>query len=110
MGECREGRIEQVRRRPAEVDMQLLPIQFGVKAIRRRRQRSTQGAAIARVYGRARLAGQVIWATALEEIVSTQTQSSGSKGMGGSAGSTSETTYSYFANFALACARERSAR
>jgi Gene Transfer Agent (GTA)-like protein/putative tail protein len=59
---------------------------------------STEGAAIPRVYGRARLAGQVIWATNLEEVVSTQTQ--GGKGMGGSSG-TSETTYSYFANFAV---------
>ena len=62
---------------------------------------STEGAAIPRVYGRARLSGQVIWATNLEEVVSTQTQSSGGKGMGGASGSTSETTYSYFANFAV---------
>jgi len=59
---------------------------------------STEGAPIPRVYGRARLAGQVIWATNLEEDASTQTQ--GGKGMGGSGG-TSETTYSYFANFAV---------
>ena len=31
---------------------------------------STEGAPIPRVYGRARLAGQVIWATQLEEVVS----------------------------------------
>ena len=31
---------------------------------------STEGAPIPRVYGRARLAGQVIWATELEEVVS----------------------------------------
>ena len=32
---------------------------------------STEGAPVARVYGRARLSGQVIWATQLEEVVST---------------------------------------
>ena len=37
---------------------------------------STEGAPIARIYGRARLSGQVIWATNLDEVVSTQTQSS----------------------------------
>ena len=34
---------------------------------------STEGAPIPRVYGRARLAGQVIWATQLEEVVSNST-------------------------------------
>ena len=46
---------------------------------------STEGAPIPRVYGRARLAGQVIWATNLEEVVSTTSQTtggSGGKGMG----------------------------
>jgi len=60
---------------------------------------STEGAPIARVYGRARLAGQVIWATRLEEVVSTDTESGGKGGMGG--GSVSTTTYTYFANFAV---------
>src|SRR6476661_11047093 len=44
---------------------------------------STEGAPIPRVYGRARLSGQVIWATPLEEVVSTNTTSSGGKGLGG---------------------------
>ena len=35
---------------------------------------STEGAPIPRVYGRARLAGQVIWATKLEEVVTTRTE------------------------------------
>ena len=35
---------------------------------------STEGAPIPRVYGRARLAGQVIWATQLEEVVSTRSE------------------------------------
>ncbi|MBS0536871.1 MAG: glycoside hydrolase/phage tail family protein [Proteobacteria bacterium] len=63
---------------------------------------STDGAPIPRVYGRARLAGQVIWATHLEEVVSTTHQTTGGgKGMGGSRVTTNETTYSYFANVAL---------
>ncbi|HET7848739.1 MAG TPA: glycoside hydrolase/phage tail family protein, partial [Pseudolabrys sp.] len=64
---------------------------------------STEGAAIPRIYGRSRLSGQVIWATNLEEVVSTSTESSGGgKGMGGgSTVSTTTTTYSYFANFAV---------
>ena len=63
---------------------------------------STEGAPIPRVYGRARLAGQVIWATKLEEVVSvnSDTQSAGGKG-GGPTVATTETTYSYFANFAV---------
>ena len=62
---------------------------------------STEGAAVPRVYGRARLSGQVIWATKLDEVIATDSQSGG-KGMGGSAGGTSTTTtYSYFANFAV---------
>src|SRR3954453_9079442 len=39
-----------------------------------------EGAPIPRVYGRARLAGQVIWATQLEEVVSNSTPLSGGKG------------------------------
>ena len=64
---------------------------------------STDGAPIPRVYGRARLAGQVIWATNLEEVVTTTSQTSGGggKGMGASRVTTNETTYSYFANIAL---------
>src|ERR1700709_1067340 len=41
---------------------------------------STEGAPIPRVYGRARLAGQVIWATQLEEVASDSTASSGGTG------------------------------
>jgi hypothetical protein len=62
---------------------------------------STEGAPIPRIYGRARLSGQVIWATKLEEVVSTRTESTGG-GKGGSSGpTTTTTTYSYFANFAV---------
>lgn len=63
---------------------------------------STEGAPIPRVYGRARLSGQVIWATRLEEVVNSETSSSGGKGGGLFSGpSTTTTTYSYFANFAV---------
>src|SRR5450755_1227575 len=38
---------------------------------------STEGAAIPRIYGRARLSGQVIWATNLDEVVLFQDNYSG---------------------------------
>src|ERR1700750_1714411 len=62
---------------------------------------STEGAPIPRVYGRARLAGQVIWATQLEEVVSNSTTSSGGKGHLVSGPRTTTTTFSYFGNFAV---------
>lgn len=67
---------------------------------------STEGAPIPRVYGRARLSGQVIWATRLEEVVSTRTETSGGGGgkggiTGGGGGSVTTTTYAYYANFAV---------
>jgi hypothetical protein len=64
---------------------------------------STEGAPIPRVYGRARLAGQVIWATQLEEVVlnSTSSSSPGGKGHLLSGPSTTTTTYTYFGNFAV---------
>ena len=66
---------------------------------------STEGAPIPRAYGRSRLSGEVIWATNLEEVVSTSSQSSGGggggKGMGGPTVTTTTTTYSYFANLAV---------
>src|SRR5215207_9375924 len=64
---------------------------------------SSEGAAIPRVYGRARIGGQLIWATRLEEVANTKVERSGTqggKGMGGGP-KTSTTTYSYFANLAV---------
>jgi hypothetical protein len=64
---------------------------------------STEGAPIPRVYGRVRLAGEVIWATRLEEVVTTRSETSGG-GKGGGGGqsiTTTTTTYSYFANLAV---------
>lgn len=83
---------------------------------------ATEGAPIPRIYGRARLSGQVIWATRLEEVVSTRTETSGggttsggggkgdifgggSGGGGGGAATpttvTTTSTYAYYANFAV---------
>jgi hypothetical protein len=73
---------------------------------------STEGAPIPRLYGRARISGEVIWATELEEVVSTRTETSGGGGGGGKGGggggggggttvTTTTTTYSYFANVAV---------
>jgi hypothetical protein len=64
---------------------------------------STEGAPIPRVYGRARIGGQLIWATRLEEVANTSVDRSGSqggKGLGGGQRTTS-TTYSYYANLAI---------
>ena len=60
---------------------------------------STEGAPIVRLYGRARISGEVIWATQLEEVVSTRNESGGGKG--GSRARSTTTTYSYFANVAV---------
>uniref|UniRef100_UPI001F431F6F baseplate multidomain protein megatron n=1 Tax=Oryzibacter oryziterrae TaxID=2766474 RepID=UPI001F431F6F len=57
-------------------------------------QSSDEGSPIPRVYGRMRLAGEVIWATRFEETATTE--SAGGKGQGPKV-----TTYSYFANFAV---------
>lgn len=59
-------------------------------------QTSTEGSPINRIYGRARTAGQVMWATRFEEEISTERQ--GGKGFGPKV----ETTiYSYYGNFAV---------
>lgn len=70
---------------------------------------STEGAPIPRLYGRARLGGQVIWARPIEERVSTSTTEAqgGAKGGGGGAGggggsSVTTVSYSYYATFAVA--------
>ncbi len=57
---------------------------------------STEGAALPRVYGRARIGGQMIWATRFLE----STTSSGG-GKGGSGGGGVQTSYYYYANFAI---------
>lgn len=62
---------------------------------------STEGAAIPRVYGRARLGGQLIWATRFEEEITVSVTRAKSGGKGGRSQKTHETTYSYYANLAI---------
>ncbi len=62
---------------------------------------STEGAPIPRVYGRARIGGQLIWATRLEEVANTSTDRSSQGGKGMSGPKTKTTAYSYFANLAV---------
>ncbi len=59
---------------------------------------SSEGAPVPRIYGRVRLAGQVIWATQLEEVAVTD-EAGGGKGMGRPV--ESGANYAYFANFAV---------
>ncbi|MGH6872634.1 MAG: baseplate multidomain protein megatron [Rhizomicrobium sp.] len=60
-------------------------------------QSSTEGAAIPRVFGRVRVAGQLIWATRFKET--SKTASSGGKGFGGPKVTT--TDYAYSISFAV---------
>ncbi|WP_038361441.1 glycoside hydrolase/phage tail family protein [Bosea sp. UNC402CLCol] len=62
---------------------------------------ATEGAAIPRLYGRARLGGQLIWATRFEEEIKLSITRTKSGGKGGRAQKTYETTYSYYANLAI---------
>lgn len=62
---------------------------------------ATEGAAIPRLYGRARLGGQLIWATRFEEEIKLSIARTKSGGKGGRAQKTYETTYSYYANLAI---------
>ena len=73
---------------------------------------STEGAPIPRVYGRARLAGQVIWATQLEEVVSDHDRDAAG-GKGGVAAATTHDDHDATAISPIsrsACAKGRSAR
>ena len=70
-------------------------------------QASTEGAAIMRVYGRMRIAGQIIWASEFKENVTTTTHSGGGGGGKFSGPSSAETTtkeYSYSISFAVGLA------
>jgi hypothetical protein len=65
---------------------------------------STEGAPIPRLYGRARLGGQLIWATRFEEQVNVTVERSGSQGgksLGGGGPKTTTVAYSYHANLAI---------
>lgn len=63
---------------------------------------SSEGAPIPRLYGRARLGGQLIWATRFEEEVNVSVTRSKAGAKGGRSQKTYETTYSYYANLAIA--------
>lgn len=66
---------------------------------------SQEGATLARVVGRARVGGQVIWATQFKEVAetTTTTQTQGGKGGGPSQTATTTTTvYKYYLSFAVA--------
>ncbi|CAN5209803.1 glycoside hydrolase TIM-barrel-like domain-containing protein [soil metagenome] len=69
---------------------------------------SSEGAPIPRLWGRMRLAGQVIWATNFEEEISTQTEKASAKGVGGAKTKTEQ--YLYHANVAVAIAEGPVAR
>jgi GTA TIM-barrel-like domain/Putative phage tail protein len=64
---------------------------------------ATEGAAIPRLYGRARLGGQVIWATRFEEeaVYSRTKQRGGKGGIGGKSKAVVEVSYRYYANVAI---------
>jgi hypothetical protein len=62
---------------------------------------STEGAPIPRVFGRARLGGQLIWATRFEEEIKLSITRTKSGAKGGKAQKTYETTYAYYANLAI---------
>jgi GTA TIM-barrel-like domain/Putative phage tail protein len=63
-------------------------------------QASQEGASVLRVYGRVRIAGQLIWAANFKETVSETTESSGGKG-GRPAVKTTLTEYLYSISFAV---------
>jgi len=62
-------------------------------------QTSTEGAPIPRVFGRMRLAGQIIWATRFKETANTERQGGG-KGIGGGP-SIERTSFSYSVSVAI---------
>ncbi|MBV8800485.1 MAG: glycoside hydrolase/phage tail family protein [Alphaproteobacteria bacterium] len=62
-------------------------------------QGSTEGAAIPRVYGRMRVAGQLLWATKFKETVIKSQQSGGGKGSPGV--TETDITYKYSLSFAV---------
>lgn len=62
---------------------------------------SAEGSSINRLYGRARMGGNVIWASQFTERKKTEKSGGGGKG-GGGGGGTKITTYSYSISFAVA--------
>lgn len=71
---------------------------FGPRLARMPAINASEGAAVARVYGRARVGGSLVWTTRFEEVATTQRVG----GTGGKGSRPSSTSYSYFGNFAIA--------
>lgn len=63
---------------------------------------ASEGAGIPRVYGRARLGGQLIWSTRFLERASFSVQNTPGRGKGGRGATTVNVSYSYSASFAVA--------
>jgi hypothetical protein len=63
---------------------------------------STEGTPIARMWGRQRLDGQMIWATRFLETITTTTQSTGGGKGGGGGTNVTTRTYNYSVSFAVA--------
>jgi GTA TIM-barrel-like domain/Putative phage tail protein len=86
----------------AEIDSALMPGQnisrSGPRLSDVNIQASTEGAAIPRVYGRLRVAGQILWASQYKETQTT-TKTGGGKGGGGT--TVTETDYTYSISFAV---------
>jgi len=61
-------------------------------------QSSSEGTPIPEIFGRTRVAGQIIWATRFKEVSETRSAGGGGKGGGSKA---KVTEYSYFASFAV---------
>jgi len=80
----------------AEIDAALTPAtkRSGTRLSDISIQSSTEGSSIPRLYGRVRIAGQIIWASRFSEASTT----TGGKGLGSS---TETTTYSYSVSFAV---------
>ena len=77
------------------------PLQQGPRLSNLRVMASTEGAPVPRLYGRARLGGQIIWATNFEEeVVESGSGGAGKGGLGG--GASAGVEYRYYANFAVA--------
>jgi len=73
------------------------PLQQGPRLSNLRVMASTEGAPVPRLYGRARLGGQIIWATNFEEeVVESGSGGAGKGGLGG--GASAGVEYRYYAN------------
>jgi hypothetical protein len=82
---------------PQKID---IPTQYGPRLTDLKVMASTYGQAVPKVYGSYRLAGNMIWSTAITETEHSSTVEAGGKGGGGS--SVTTVNYTYSQSFALA--------